>query len=494
MLARPPVTAGFLALPRGNWRSRRREGVRTRECQYAQLSSAGGDGQAASSDDALPNLGTRTDGEDWPGFLGPQRNGRSAETGILTGWSNDRLRIVWKRAVGAGYGIGSVSKGRFFHFDRHEQLERLTCLHAETGEELWRFEYPTNYVDSYGYGDGPRCSPVVDGDRVYIFGAEGQLHCLRAGNGAVVWHCDTNKLFGVVPNLFGVGSTPLVEGELLIAVVGGSPAEDQQVPRDQIDRVRGNGSGIVAFDKRTGEVRYTLTSELAGYASPIAATIDGRRRCFAFCRGGLVVFDPLVGATHFRYPWRSPLLESVNACTPIVEGNEVLITEAYGPGCSLLSVQPGGYFIEWHDDPRVREKIMKCQFGTPIYHEGYLYGCSGRYPRNAELRCVEWKTGEVKWSQPRSQRCSLMYVDQHLICLTERGTLQLLRADPLQYELVTEIVLREVIDGEKATGHPPPILLEYPCWSAPILAHGLLYVRSKNLLVCLDLIPARERP
>ena len=153
----------------------------------------------------------------------------------------------------------------------------------------------------------------MDGNRVYILGVEGMLHCLRLADGAVLWKCDTARQFGVVQNFFGVGSTPIVEGDLLIAVIGGSPAEDQRLPPGQLDRVSGNGTGLVAFDKYTGAVRYTATDELAGYAAPTVATIGGRRWCFALCRGGLVGFEPQAGHVDFHYPWRATLLESVNA-------------------------------------------------------------------------------------------------------------------------------------------------------------------------------------
>src|SRR5207302_13899 len=133
------------------------------------------------------------------------------------------------------------------------------CLKSETGEFLWKFEYATDYEDYYNYNNGPRCSPVVDGNRVYIFGAEGMLHCVRAADGELVWKVDTKAEFGVVQNFFGVGSTPVVEGDLLIVQVGGSPPGSGQFPSQN---QKGNGSGIVAFDKLTGKVRYKVTEEL----------------------------------------------------------------------------------------------------------------------------------------------------------------------------------------------------------------------------------------
>ena len=127
----------------------------------------------------------------------------------------------------------------------------------KTGEELWKFEYPTDYEDLYGYNGGPRCSPLVEGNRVYIFGAEGMLHCLNATNGELFWKVDTKKDFGVIQNFFGVGSTPVIEGDLLIVMIGGSPPDAQNVPPGQLNLVQTNETGIVAFTKFTGEVKRT---------------------------------------------------------------------------------------------------------------------------------------------------------------------------------------------------------------------------------------------
>ena len=350
------------------------------------------DPQTAGDETLPPSLWTRLDGEDWPSFLGPNRNGKSSETGLPTNWPPEGPRVVWTRSIGKGYGAGSISRGRYYHFDRAGD-RALFCLNAETGTELWKFEYPTDFVDADGYDNGPRCSPVVDGNRVYLYGAEGMLYCLRADDGTPVWSCDTIRQFGVLRHFFGVGSTPVVEENLLIAVVGGSPPEDQNIPQGELDRVTGNGTGIVAFDKFTGEVKYTLTKELASFASPIVATIRDRRRCFAFCRGGLVAFFPDTGLINFRVPWPCVSLAAVNASTPVIVGDRVFISEAYGAGSCMISVDPGGYSISWRDRKKSRKKALQAAFNTPIYHEGYLYGCSGRYVRDMELRCVEWNDG-----------------------------------------------------------------------------------------------------
>ena len=322
---------------------------------------------------------------------------------------------------------------------------------------------------------------MVDDGRVYILGAEGMLHCVRARDGKLVWKVDTAKKFGVVQNFFGVGSTPVVEGDLLIVMVGGSPPESQDAGRYDLDRAVGNGTGIVAFDKRTGrgEVRRErragqLLHAAVGHhrRTPLvlrvrpragwSASIPARARSISTTRGG------------------ARLRDSVNAATPVVVGDEVFISETYGPGSSLLRVKPGGYDVVWRDPPG-RHKAMQTHWNTPIYHRGYLYGSSGRHAAEAELRCIEWKTGRVMWSKPGLGRASLLYVDGHFVCLGEDGVLRLVEATEKRYHQVAEAVVREKPDG--------PPLLKPPAWAAPILSHGLLYVRGRDRLVCMRLIP-----
>jgi outer membrane protein assembly factor BamB len=426
-----------------------------------------------------PDLTTRKDGSDWPSFLGAHGNSVSTEKGILTPWPKQGPPVVWECKVGAGYAAPAISRGRLFLFDRSRRGARLRCLNAESGAELWDFEYPTDYVDKYNYSNGPRCYPVVDGERVTIYGPEGMLHCLRATDGKVVWKLDTVKEFGVVQNFFGVGSTPVIEGDLLIAQVGGSPPGSADV---SFMDLKGNGSGVVAFDKYTGKVRYKITDELASYSVPVLATIDRRRWCFVFARGGLIGFDPANGKVDFHYPWRAKILESVNAACPVVVGNNVFISETYGPGAALLEVKPGGVKELWTDEKKGRDKSMQCHWNTPIVVDGYLYGCSGRHETNAELRCIELATGNVMWSKPDLSRTSLLLADGHFVCQAEHGLLLLLKVNPMKYEEVSRVELQA---GGQA-------LLKEPAWSAPILSHGLLYVRGKDRLVCLELIPGKK--
>jgi outer membrane protein assembly factor BamB len=431
--------------------------------------------------------------EDWPKFLGPNATSVSDEKGIITPWPKSGLRLVWHRKLGTGYGAPSIRNGKLYVFDRaiekvmvedkigyrETKNARLTCLDARTGKHHWDFTYPTAYRDFYGYNNGPRCCPVLDGESVYIYGAEGMLHCLEAESGKPIWKVDTQKEYGVVQNFFGVGAAPVIDGELVIVMVGGSPPGSD--PREFLD-LKGNGSAIVAFDKRIGKARYKLSDELASYSTPVLTTINGRRLCLAFCRGGLLAFDPQTGKQDFHFPWRAPDLESVNASSPVVVGKQVLLSECYGPGAVLLKLRPGGADVVWSDATKriPGKKTLMCHWMTPIYHDGYIYGSSGRHTRTAELRCIEMATGKVMWSQPDLTRSSLLMVDGHFVCLSEDGTLRLLKVNPQKYELVSEL---EVLDPATKQS-----LLEYPCWAAPVLSNGLMYVRGEDRLVCLELI------
>ncbi len=425
-----------------------------------------------------PNLAQRGGGS-WPTFMGPNGDGKSPETGLPETFPGQGLPIVWRVETGEGYSMPSISRGRLFLFDRSGDVARLRCLASETGRELWRSEYPTGYEDYYGYSNGPRASPVVDAGRVYTFGVEGRLRAHRVTDGALLWEIDTAERFGVVQNFFGAGSTPLVEGDLLLVPVGGSPPGS---PAIHSGKVAGNGTGMVAFDKLSGELRYALSDELASYATPVVADVAGRRRGFHFARGGLIAFDPRTGRLDFRFPWKAKILESVNAASPVVVGDRVFISETYGPGSALLRIVPDGYEVIWQDEPGRRHQALSLHWSTPIHHDGYLYASSGRNSGDAELRAVELATGRVMWRQPGLGRSTLLLVDRHLVVLTEYGRLLLVRPTPERYAEVAELTPR---DG---SGRP---LLHYPAWSPPALTDGLLYLKGKSRLLALELIPER---
>ena len=459
---------------------------------------------------------------DWPTFLGPERNGKAEIDFADENWPHGlQVKFRWKKKVGIGYGMCSISEdGKLYQFDRHGDRLRLSCFDAETGQPtvgFWPFEYRTDFVDLRGYNGGPRSSPVVDGNRVYIYGPVGKLHCVNAkiGGGETgrdsIWELDTARAYGVVQNQYGVGSTPLVVNNNLIVVVGGSDEQDQDLPPERSYDVRGNGSAIVALDKESGEEQYRIGNYLAGYASPQKAYFGGTDWCFAFVREGLLGFHADSGKNEIIYRWRSSDPRSVNASTPVVvtdqEDNlQVFVSTANHQGSALLNVTDRGFTPA----AGYNAQGLVMQFNTPIYHNGFLYGSSGEGALTTELRCVDWQTGEwndnsatsdegsaLGWSKSDLGRQSLLYVDGHFICLNEYGKLRLVEANPKEYVEVEafaasiDAAMRsEAIaqsDAILPAGFSPPRLLKYPCWTAPVLVENLLYVRGPDYLVCFEL-------
>lgn len=424
-------------------------------------------------------------GEDWPQFLGPRQDGTSSETGIRTDWSAGKLPVVWSKEFGTSYGIGSIANDRYYQFHRIGNNERLSCLHARTGAVIWEVDQPVEYEDMYGYNNGPRTSPTIDDDLVYTMGVAGQLTCRGVTDGALKWTVDTNSRYGVVQNFFGVGCSPLVVDDLVIVMVGGSPAADQKLPPGRLDRVSPNGSALVAFDKLTGKERYKIGDYLASYSTLRSVeTSGGEKLVLAFVREGLLAVKASSGQQAWMYPWRSDLLESVNAAVPVIDGDEVLVSECYEIGSSLLDFNSQSYNVIRTDSNNRRLQTFRAHWATPIKVGDFLYGCSGRNPPDSDLRCVNWETGELAWSDDRRERSSLLYIDGHFVVLNERGMLELIKATPQQYQPITSLDL-----SIKDLAAPNRPILRYPCWAAPIVSHGLMYVRGEQTTICFELIP-----
>jgi outer membrane protein assembly factor BamB len=411
---------------------------------------------------------------DWPTFLGPTRDGVSAEKGILTQWPKAGLKKVWECDLGIGFAAPVTSAGKLFHADRFGDNIRLTARDAATGKFLWKYEYPTEYEDLYGYEPGPRACPVVDGERVYLYGPDGVLCCLKTEDGKELWKVDTKAKYFFHQNFFGAGSVPVIDGDLLILPVGGSAKGERPVDfRD----VKPNGTALVAFDKKTGAVKYAVGNELASYSSPVITTIDGKKTGLYFARAGLMGFEPQTGKTLFYHKWRAKPEESVNASNPVVVGDKVLLTECYGPGAIFLDLKGGKPKELWSDaEKETDERSLACHWNTPIHVGGFVYGSSGRHSNEGDIRCVELKSGDVKWRHKAKARCSLTLVEGHFIGLSEYGDLSLIKPNPDKYEQLAKYEVPELV---------------YPCWAAPVVSNGLLYVRGKGKLLALELIPKK---
>ncbi len=385
---------------------------------------------------------------DWPQLLGPNRNGISAETGLAHSWPEKGPPVVWEREVGEGFSSPVVADGALVLFHRVGDEEVVEAMDAASGKPRWKFAYPTKYADSYGKGDGPRSTPVIAGGKVYTLGAEGMLHCLDMKEGKKVWDRSLAKDYGPPPSFFGIATSPLVEGELVLVNVGA------------------RGAGIVAFDKDTGKEVWKATDDEASYSSPVAATLDGVRHVFFFTRTGLVDLDPKGGKVRTSKRWRSRMDASVNAAAPLVIGDRLFLTASYGTGAVLLRVGKDGVDEVWKGDAS-----LSSHYNTPLHKDGYLYGIDGRQERGGRLRCVELKTGEVKWEKERFGCASMILADGLIVALTEDGELLLIEPTPEGYR-------------EKAKA---AVLQATPCRAEIALADGRLYGRDGKRLVCWNL-------
>jgi outer membrane protein assembly factor BamB len=385
---------------------------------------------------------------DWPQLLGPTRNAVSAETGLAKSWPEQGPPVVWEREVGEGFSGPVVSGGALVLFHRVGDEEVVEALDAASGKPRWRFAYPTAYSDPYGKGDGPRSTPLVAGGKVYTLGAEGALHCLDLKDGKKVWQRSLAKDYELRQTFFGVGTSPLLEGDLLLVNVGA------------------RGAGIVAFNKDSGKEVWKATDDEGSYSSPVAATIGGARHIFFFTRTGLVDLDPKGGTVRFSKRWRSRMQASVNAAAPLVIGDEVFLTASYGTGAVLLRVSKDGAEEVWKGD-----ESLSSHYNTPVVKDGYLYGIDGRQEAGARLRCVELKSGQVKWEKDRFGCASMILADGQLIALTENGDLVLIEPTPEGYR-------------EKARA---AVLRATPCRAEIALADGRLYGRDGKRLVCWNL-------
>jgi len=452
----------------------------------------------------VADLWTRP-GEDWGTFLGPSGNGRSSLKGMTAPWPAGGPRLVWHCKLGEGYCGPAVAKGRCVICDRVGQEIRVRCLSAETGRELWEKRYPTDYVDTFGYDGGPRAAAVIADDAVITFGPEGRLECRSLADGTSRWQIDTSATYHVVRNFFGVSAAPLVvdvgKERLVIVQVGGSPPGSAPPSPERLDLVKGLDSGLVAFDLATGRECWRSSDQLASYSTPVRATLDGRDSILAWMRDRFLVVDPATGGVRADFRWRADELFSVVAASPVVAGNEVLLSETYGPGSVLLKVAPASLQPVRQDPAGSRpNRSLKSHWATPVLHDGYLYGSSGRNAGDALLVCADWKTGGIRWSEAGLGRSSVTGVEDHLIVLGEFGDLVLVKATPDAYTEVsrarlvaaatdTQNATRPTTDGPLATQESGVELLVAPCWAAPVIAHGYLYVRGQGRLVCLDLLP-----
>lgn len=397
---------------------------------------------------ALSLLALPLTAADWPQFLGPTRDGQSPETKLNWDWPKDGPPVAWKKDVGTGWAGPVVAGGKVLLFHRVEDDEVLVAFDPATGKEVWMSKYATKYRDDFNFDNGPRATPLVSDGKVFTLGANGDLRAWELATGKALW--DRNLLADYQGNkgFFGVACSPIVVGGKLLLNVGAK------------------GAGIVAFDPANGKELWKATDDGASYSSPTSAEIDGKPVAVFLTRAGLQVLDPSDGKVRYSHPWRPRINESVNAATPLVWKDDIFITVSYSTGGAMLKAKGGELTEVW-----VNDKSLSCQYNTPVRVGDHLYGLHGRSDvGTAQLRCVEWKTGAVKWSEARFGVAVLVAVDGGLLALTESGDLVRFDASPDGYKERARFKLL----GDKTR-------------AAPALSDGRLYARDGNKLVCVKL-------
>ena len=391
---------------------------------------------------------------EWPQILGPTRNGIYTGNDLADTWPKEGPPVLWQKKIGQGFAGPAVAMGKLVLFHRLGDKETVECLRAADGKPVWSFDYPTGYQDQFGFDEGPRAVPNIANGKVYTFGAEGVLTCLNFADGKKVWSLDVKKQFGSGNGYFGMVCSPLVEGHAVILNIGG---------RD--------GAGIAAFDTDTGKLLWKATDEEASYSSPVAATVNGQRTALVFSRSGLFALDPVSGKQQFNFPWRPAIDASVSAALPLVIDDQVFISASYDTGAALLRMKRSSVEKIWTGN-----ESLSAHYASAVYRDGFLYGLDGRhdYPGGTELRCVEFKTGKVKWGKPGLKGANVLLAGDSLLVLTETGELIRVAAAPEKY---------------KETGRAQ--ILGSGVRAYPALADGLFYARSKDKLVCADLRKAK---
>jgi outer membrane protein assembly factor BamB len=393
---------------------------------------------------AICSLAGSAGAADWPHYRGPAQDGRSSET-IAKAWPASGPKVLWRQPLGQGFSGISVVAGKAYTLYGAGADELVLALDATSGKTLWKTRLDANRADDMG--GGPRSTPTVAGDRVYVLGAKGKLAALEAAGGKILWSVDLVATYGARIPQWGVSVSPVVEGDLLLVDVGGK-----------------ENHSVMGFEKATGKMRWASQTGEPGYSVPLVTELAGTRQALFFTGSGLVAVDPASGKFFWRVPWKTDY--NVNAAMPvIVPPDKVFISSAYDTGAGFYQITKDG--SGWKTAEIWKSRGMQNHFNSSVLIDGHLYGFD-----RSRLKCIRVADGQERWNQSGFNRGSLLYVDGHLLVLGERGELALVKANPDSYQ---EIGKTKVFpDGDKT-------------WTMPTLAGGRLYVRSEAQLVALDL-------
>jgi len=382
---------------------------------------------------------------DWPQFHGPDRTAMSKETGLLKQWPANGPPLLWTATgLGTGYGSMAVVGDRVFVQGARKGNSVVIAFNRADGKEVW--SKALGSTEGNDQGPGPRGTPTVDGDRLYVLTENGDLACVKT-DGAIVWQRNILKDFGGPQLQWLISESPLVDGPHLVVTPGGP------------------GAGMVKLDKMTGKTVWTSKdlSDAAGYSSITVADIGGVRTYLTFTDSAGVGVRASDGKLMFRYAGAAN--RTANVATPIFSNNKVFFSSAYGAGGGLLdlSAQNGEVVSkEVYHTPNMRN-----HHGGMVLVDGYLYGFS-----DAILHCLEFATGNVMWRDRSVGKGSVTYADGRLYLQGEGNIVGLAEATP---------------SGYKETGRFEIPDKGAPSWAHPVVTDGRLYVRNQDTLLVYDI-------
>ncbi|MDA0588031.1 MAG: PQQ-like beta-propeller repeat protein [Planctomycetota bacterium] len=397
---------------------------------------------------------------DWPQILGPDRNATATGEKLAETWPADGPKELWSMKVGDGFSGVAVKGGKAILFHRIGDEEVAECLDPETGKPIWKTAFPTAYVPSFTSDRGPRAVPLIDGDHVYLYGARGGLHSVKLADGEKVWSRDIYEDYSSkrpsrgepAEGYFGYGTTPIVEGDLLLLNAGGYSKE----------------AGIVAFNKLTGKTVWAKTEEKATYSSPVAATFGGQRHVIFATRLNVVSVDPKNGRVLFEFPF-GELGPAATGATPVVFDDLVFITGSYNFGAILARVGRTGSIPVWSSD-----EVLSSQYTTSILHEGAMFGVHGRQDSSpASLRCIDPKTKTIHWEERDFGYATFIKADGKLLIIKTNGEAVLAKLSTKMFEPIASASL--FIDATRPTTR-----------ALPALSNGRLFVRDERTLKCVS--------
>jgi len=408
--------------------------------------------------DVNVDLGDRP--RDWPGFHGPNRDSLSPETGLLQQWPVEGPKLLWQLpGLGRGYSTISITGGRMFTMgdqtpQGEDESQFVLAFDLESRTELWATRVGPPH------DDGPRCTPTVDGELLYVLGTDGDLVCAAADTGEIRWQRNLVTDFdGRIMSIWKFSESPLIDGGKLICTPGGEEA------------------AIVALDKLTGELIWkaavpeigTRGKDGAGYSSAVVAEIEGVRQYVQVIGRGVVGVATEDG--RFLWGYNGIANTIANITSPVVRGNHVFATTAYGTGSALLRITREGDFFQAEEVYFLDPKQFENHHGGVVLLGDYIYGGTGT--NKGRPVCLEFATGKIAWNPkaPARGSAAVVYADGHLVLRYDRGLVTLIEATPHEF---------------RVKGSFEAIMPEGPAWAHPVIHGGKLYLRHNDLLFCYD--------